>query len=626
MLELINAIFDSRSYTDNILAWFPRITAFVILVLGAYVFWRERASRIGIQYLVFQVSVFIYLFAASFMIASATQEIALFWARATQIGVFLMYPTIYQFGVLFIGFEQKKRNLVRAAWTLSGIFLLINLTTDLYINDLYQYWWGRYVKFGWLPTFFLSLMSFFVVTGLLYVVQAYRQSSVGTIQHKRAKGLLLVFGFGMMAFVDTIAAYGFDFYPFGYAGLLIHAIIGATLTWRYRLVGITPEFAAKEIIDTMTDALLVLDSERIIRLANPEAMQLFHCSENELLNQPIDKALNNPELSKEIDRLTHGDTTKNAEVRFTDNMDEPRLMNVSVSVVRQWGDQALAYACVLRDITEQRRIQGELEHRVAKRTAELAVARDQALEASRTKSAFLTNMSHELRTPLNAIIGYSEMLYEDAAKFPEKQAGEDLQNIASAGNHLLGLINTVLDLSKIEAGKMELHSEEFRIEGPIREVSDVFRPLAEQNGNEIRALLPRGLGTMVADRTKVKQILMNLVGNACKFTRNGTITIEAERSFSGDLEWLCISVRDDGIGISPEEQEKLFNEFTQVSTSIPKIYGGTGLGLSISQKLCRLMGGAITAESEPDVGSEFTICLPIDVPRTIGPDHEDVSS
>jgi PAS domain S-box-containing protein len=621
MLELINAIFDPESYANTITAWAPRITAVLILALGAYVFWRERASRIGVQYFLFDIAVFIYLFTVSFQMASLNQDVAMFWARTTQIGVLLMYPTIYQFGVVFIGYEQKKRNFVRAAWVLTGLFILINVTTDFYINEMYQYWWGRYVKFGWLPTLFLSLSSFFVLTGLMYIVQVYRRSSVGTIQHKRAKGMLWGFGFGIITFVDIIPAYGFDFYPFGYVGLLIHAIIFATLTWRYRLVGITPEFAAKEIVDTMTDALLVLDSNRIIRLANPEAARLFQCDERELVNKPILEALYSAGLPEEISKLTQGETVKKAVVCFTNARGDRRIMNVSVSVMREGGDKALAYTCVMRDITEQSRIQGGLERRVAERTAELAVARDQALEASRTKSAFLANMSHELRTPLNAIIGYSEMLHEDAASFPDKQAGEDLQKITSAGNHLLELINSVLDLSKIEAGKMELHNEEFNIEGPAREVVDVFKPLADQNGNELRMLMPRGLGTMVADRTKVKQAVMNLVSNACKFTKDGIIEIEAERSTSGALEWICISVRDNGIGMSPQEQEKLFSEFTQASTSIPKIYGGTGLGLSISQKLCQLMGGAITVESEPDVGTEFTICLPADVPRAIAADR-----
>ena len=275
MLELITAIFDPGSYTDNTVAWAPRITAVLILTLGVYVFLRERASRIGIQYFLFDIAVFIYLFSVSFQMASVSQEIAMVWARTTQIGVILMYPTIYHFGVLFIGYEQKKRNFLWAAWVFAAIFILINVSTDLYINELYQYWWGWYVKFKWLPTLFLGLSSFFVLTGLMYIVQVYRQSSVGTIQHKRAKGLLWGFGFGMVSFVDTIPAYGFEFYPFGYVGLMIHTIIVATLTWRYRLIGITPEFAAKEIVDTMSDALLVLDSERIIRLANAEAAQLL---------------------------------------------------------------------------------------------------------------------------------------------------------------------------------------------------------------------------------------------------------------------------------------------------------------------------------------------------------------
>lgn len=274
MIELISAIFDSASYADNILAWFPRIAAFIVLVLGAYVFWRERASRIGIQYLLFDISIFIYLIGMSFQMAAISQDIGLIWGRITQIGVFLMYPTVYQFGVLFIGYEKQKKNYVRAAWIFSGAFILINIFTDWYISEMHQYWWGGFVKFGYLPAIYLGLSSFFVVTGLYYILQVFRKSEVGTIRHQRAKGLLLAFGFGMVAFVDTVAAFGFDLYPFGYVGLVIHAIFVATLTWRYQLVGITPEFAAKEIVSTMSDALLVLDGDKIIRLANPEAASL----------------------------------------------------------------------------------------------------------------------------------------------------------------------------------------------------------------------------------------------------------------------------------------------------------------------------------------------------------------
>lgn len=615
MLESINAIFDSQSYADNILARFQGAAAFIVLALGAYVFWRERASRIGIQYFIFIISVFIYLIGLSFQIAALDEKIGLFWARVSQFGVILLFATIYQFGVLFIGYEKEKRHLVIAAWILSSIFIVLNVFTELYVFEMRQYWWGGFVKFGWLPTVFLGLSSFFVMTGFTYIVQVYQQTSVDSIRHKRAKGMLWGFSFSMVAFIDTLPAYGIDIYPIGFVGLTVHAIFIATLTWRYRLVGITPEYAAKEIVDTMTDALLVLDSDRVIRLANPEAARLFSCTEKELLGQPIEEALHDPKLAKEIGRLTQGNSVKNAEVKFTNISAQPRVMNISVSVMREWNDQAVVYTCVLRDITEQRQVQSDLEHRVFERTAELAIARDQALEASRTKSSFLTNMSHELRTPLNAIIGYSEMLYEDAADITEKQAKEDLQKISSAGSHLLELINAVLDLSKIEAGKMDLHNEEFRIEGLVREVVDVLKPLVEKNSNKVETVMPENIGTMVSDRTKVKQALMNIVGNACKFTDKGTIVITVERSFSGGTEWVCFSVKDDGIGLSPQEQEKLFSEFTQASTRIPKTYGGTGLGLSISQKLCQLMGGAITVESEAGVGSDFTICLPIEVPK-----------
>ena len=230
--------------------------------------------------------------------------------------------------------------------------------------------------------------------------------------------------------------------------------------------------------------------------------------------------------------------------------------------------------------------------------------------ADRHKSEFLANMSHELRTPLNAIIGYSEMLQEDAADLGAEQFTDDLKKINAAGKHLLELINAVLDLSKIEAGKMDLYLETFDIATLIRDIAAVIQPLAAKNANQLEVVCPATTGTMRADLTKVRQALFNLLSNACKFTDHGTVTLAVSRERSGDDDWLRFTVSDTGIGMTSEQLARLFEAFSQADAATTRKYGGTGLGLALSRRLCRMMGGDVTVESESGRGSTFTIRLP----------------
>ena len=230
--------------------------------------------------------------------------------------------------------------------------------------------------------------------------------------------------------------------------------------------------------------------------------------------------------------------------------------------------------------------------------------------ASRHKSQFLANMSHELRTPLNAIIGVSEMLLEDARDFGHDDQVEPLERILRAGRHLLALINEVLDLSKIEAGKVELEIETFAIAPLVGDVASTLGPAAEKNGNRIDLHCADGLGTMCADETRIRQALLNLTSNAVKFTERGVVTLAAEREQADGREWIVFRVTDTGIGMTPEQMGRLFQDFTQADSSTTRKYGGTGLGLAISRRFCRMMGGDITVRSEPGRGSTFTIRLP----------------
>jgi signal transduction histidine kinase/DNA-binding response OmpR family regulator/HAMP domain-containing protein len=231
-------------------------------------------------------------------------------------------------------------------------------------------------------------------------------------------------------------------------------------------------------------------------------------------------------------------------------------------------------------------------------------------EASQHKSQFLANMSHELRTPLNAIIGVTEMLREDAGDLNREDEIEPLDRVLSAGRHLLGLINDILDLSKIEAGKMEIHIEEFRIAPLIDDAVKTIETLAAKNNNRLMVDCKPEIGVMQADQTRVRQALLNLLSNANKFTERGTVTVRAQRHQEAGRDWITMAVSDTGIGMTPEQVGKLFREFSQADSSTTRKYGGTGLGLAISRRFCQLMDGDITVESELGRGSTFTIRLP----------------
>jgi len=279
-------------------------------------------------------------------------------------------------------------------------------------------------------------------------------------------------------------------------------------------------------------------------------------------------------------------------------------VEVRLGLFGEEGQYLMCASC--RDISERKREEDAKE----KLLEALKKARDEAYQASQAKSLFLANMSHELRTPLNAIIGYTELIQEELYDSPPEDLQNDLDKIHHASQHLLKMIQGILDLSKIEAGKYELFPQTFELLPLLQETANFSRILAEKNNNRLELQDGLQLRELTTDRTKLRQVLLNLLSNACKFTHNGTIKLTVEQDHPIQPEWLIFSVQDTGIGIPSEQLEHLFQPFTQTETS-SKNSEGTGLGLMLSRQLCRLMGGDLTAESQVDVGSTFTIRLPV---------------
>jgi len=299
----------------------------------------------------------------------------------------------------------------------------------------------------------------------------------------------------------------------------------------------------------------------------------------------------------EMSLQTHRDFF--SKFRIVTPKDELCWIEMRTTALRITGNENNGFVGTIEDITKERLDQEKILH--AKEKAEFAV---------QAKSEFLAGMTHELRTPMNAIIGYSEMLAEEADNM---QTAEDIQKITSAAKYLLNLINNVLDLSKVEANKMSLYLEEFEVLPLLKEVEDTISPLVAKNDNEFILQIAENIGKMTADQTKVRQILYNLLSNACKFTKQGKITLSVLQKVLENQEWIYFAVADTGIGLTEKQIARLFKKYAQATEVTARDYGGTGLGLVLSQQFCEMMGGDISVTSELSEGTTFTVKLPTEI-------------
>lgn len=361
------------------------------------------------------------------------------------------------------------------------------------------------------------------------------------------------------------------------------------------------------VIEHAFDAIVVVDEQDRITTFNPAAQRIFGYAASEALGAKIAQLIPDP-----AHRMYKLISAGSEVIGYRKNGTSFPMELTSGQLLIE--NQRL-YVLIMRDITRRKQQEEELYR-----------AKEAAEAASRSKSSFLANMSHELRTPLNAVIGYSEMLLEEAREADQVVFIDDLERINSAGRHLLSMISDILDIAKIEAGRMELINDLVELSPLLNDALAMVRPLAQQNNNQLIADIDHAPARLSIDAVKLRQILLNLLSNACKFTKDGRVTLRVaigderkEEMFTRQQhahllslsKFIIFEVSDTGIGIPEKQLARLFEPFTQADESATRRYGGTGLGLAITRRFCDIMGGRIMVDSVPDEGSTFRVCFPL---------------
>ncbi len=534
---------------------------------------------------------------------------AIVWSRIEPDWILPLMKTqalVYNFiGIAYVNFAyafvQRKRDLAfRFFIAMPFVAIVFILATDTIIAGFKPMYWGHAIVSGPMYLPFASINGAIPIAYAVVLLVQELYKSPSPVERRQLSYFLVgsVIGLfsGFPSFVLLPHVFNVYTLPIHQIGLIAFLVIVFIAITRYRFLAIGITDVAQDLFSNTKDGVVILDMNHRLVQFNDKAKTMLTDNSSESLASKI------PSLMETFSNNTRIDES---EVRLG-NEANTRFLSVSRAPIIQ-SDRQIGKMILLRDITKQK----TAEEAVKASNSELTAARDEALQASRTKSAFLANMSHELRTPLNAIIGYSELLEDDAMSSGKKENIDDIKKISGAGHNLLGLINDILDLSKIEAGKMELYQEEFNVASVVNIVETMLRTEAKKNNNVLVVNCPNDIGTIKTDQARLKQVLSNLVSNALKFTENGTVRLDASRERGNDKGVVNFRVTDTGIGMSKEQQENIFQYFAQADPSVTRKYGGTGLGLAISQQFCQMMGGHITVESVLGKGSIFTVRLPV---------------
>jgi PAS domain S-box-containing protein len=625
----------------------PLLIAAAISAALAFFAWRRRPAPGAMPFMSLMLAVAIWSTGYAFELSSVDLPTAIGWLKVEYVGIVAVPLTWLIFVLDHTGREKwvTRRNLgllsagplvtLALAWTNEMHGLLWH---DMRLDASGSFSWLSYSFGPWLWGY-TAYSYLLILLGVLLLIRTF----VHAPRLYQVQAWALVAGALLSLVGDGVSILGLSPFPKLYLTPFSFVVLGLIIAWgffRLRLLDITP-VARDAVIENLADGVIVLDGHNRIVDLNPAAEAIIGYSAAKVIGRSAEQLLfGQPDLFERYRDVeqAHAEVAlvvpvaqgisldgQPAPARAVEQPAEQatladeelgrRYFDLRITPLRDWRGHFRGRLIVLRDITEHRNTEMELRR-----------AKEEAEAASQAKTTFLANMSHELRTPLTSVLGYTELLQERAAKYGYNDFIPDLEKIRAAGKDLVTMINEVLDLSKIEAGKIVMSLQDFNVSFLVDNVVATIRPLAEKNGNTLLVRCPRPLGIMHADPSMVRQVLLNLLSNAAKFTRGGTITfiitrvsgphpIQPREDGRDDVDWIHFSVTDTGIGMTQEQMGHLFEAFWQADASATRRYGGSGLGLAISYRFCQLMGGDITVESKPGKGSTFVVYLPASNPE-----------
>lgn len=607
----------------------PLLFASILLGLLAYFIWHHRTVQGAVPLMILSLSAAEWSLGYALELATAQLPIAIVLAKLQYLGIVTLPVAWLVFAMLYSGHAQ------RVNWitiTLLSICPLIIIGL-VWTNEVHHLIWPSitlnqsgpipilHFEHGlgfWICNLYahacLLAGSIVLVRGFLGAPRIYMRQVLALVIAVAAPWL------SNILYVTHILSVTLDLTPFAFTIAALMITLGI---WRYRFLDIVP-FARDRVVDRIPECILVLDARGRIIDCNPAALRFINTDSALVIGRPVAQVFADwPELY--AGALTTTDQHVEVIVTYSG---KAKTLDLSVVQLYDRRRQIDGRLMIWRDISALKQTEAALRsynEELIDLQAALLHAKNAAEQANRAKSTFLANMSHELRTPLTAILGYTHLMRLEIDANGLDGLATDLGVVELSGLHLLQLINSLLDLAKLEAGRMELQIEAFQINHLIADVVTTAQPLIAKNNNQLLLEPIEGDDRVLGDRIKLYQVLLNLIGNAAKFTDHGTITLRAQRSmcvaradaadsagapFVSPAEWIRFEITDTGIGIAPDQMLSLFNAFTQANSTIAQTYGGTGLGLKISQHLCLLMHGEISVTSEIDQGSTFIVRIP----------------
>ncbi len=596
MAELLSA----PEYGFNIYAVPTILTAGAMLIVGIFVLAHERRSTVALLFFVLTLCADIWLLGISGLYLTANEAAAVQRARALHVGVCFIPSALYHFAVAATGGSANRRISIALAWVVPLPLIALTLTTDWVIAGVYRYPWGFYTAYRPGSVLLIAFFGLLFWAALRDLWTQAHEATPGSMRQRRAMQLTIAFGISYIGLVDFLPGYGIGVYPFGYVPVLIFLVWVAVAISRYHLLDITPAFVAREVLDTMSDALIVLDRDGVVQLVNKATEDLLEESHNALIGKLLPPGFREP-IARELSELGQSSSVRSFEISHRAPQGQERTLSVSLSVARDRSCQPAGMVCLARDITERkqaeeaiRALNADLERRVAERTAALAAA-------NKELEAFAYSVSHDLRAPLRRLDGFSKVLQERYAHALDEQGEHYLERVRAGSQHMAQLIDDLLRLSRVT--RSELRRERVDLSSLARDLLGELQ--ATQPDRHVEIAVADGL-LVEGDSHLLEVALENLLGNAWKFTSkcpDAHIAVGAEQS-NGTTVYF---VRDNGAGFDMAYADKLFKAFQRLHTPIE--FEGSGIGLATVQRVIDRHGGRIWAEGAVGQGATFWFTL-----------------